>query len=59
MTFEDILEHVDAHVFTGDTIHDKTMRLMFAEYIARWEREIAALNAQYPHSQHSHYIPRK
>lgn len=44
MKIEEHLEHIDAHVFTGDQLHDVEMRAKFQWYLDRWQREMRALD---------------
>lgn len=38
--FAELLDSVDSHCFTGDTLHDENNRTLFAEYLGRWERSL-------------------
>ncbi len=38
--FEELCEHIDATVFSGDHLHDKANRAEFLEYLGRWVREM-------------------
>lgn len=42
---EDLLDSVDAAVFSGDSFHPKEGRERFEWYLARWQREMDARRA--------------
>jgi hypothetical protein len=43
MNTDDMLDHIDAAVFTGDTFHDPEERAKLMEFMARWIRELSTL----------------
>ena len=39
--FEEMLDNIDASVFSGDTLYDAEELASFKKYVVRWNREIA------------------
>lgn len=46
MKFAELLDHIDAHVFTGDTIHSAEERQQLLYYVGRWQREATRLEEE-------------
>lgn len=43
MDLDELIDRLDAHVFTGDTFHDDEKRKNFKEYLDRWARGLVSI----------------
>ena len=43
MIFEELIDHLDAAVFSGDCLYDESCRKLLKEHLVRWDRELSAV----------------
>jgi len=49
---EEALDHIDAAVFTGDSLFDKDNMARFEYFIARWQKEITSIKKVVAEAEH-------